>query len=249
VHTVRLLSTDSEAAFGAGVRRAFVLALGVLPFGAVYGVAVAQSPVNDLVGASSSVLVFAGAAQLSLLELNDTGAAALVAVGTALAINARFVLYSAALAPGFSAFPTRWRVGLPHLMTDQAATLSVIEWETERDPVRRRWFYLGAAMILFLFWQAGTAIGVLAGAQVPDGLQLEFIIPVMFTALAVPALTHRPAVVAAVVSVAVTVVSGSAGGLPPGTNILAGGVAGVVVGALFVDVEGDPRLPGTDGGR
>ena len=125
-------------------------------------------------------------------------------------------------------------------MTDQAATLSVIEYQTDHDPVRRRWFYLGAALVLFVFWQAGTAVGVLAGAQVPDGLQLEFIIPLMFTALAVPALTHRPAIVAAVVSVAVTVISGSAGGLPPGTNILAGGVAGVIVGALFVEVDDEP---------
>ncbi|MGI9579248.1 MAG: AzlC family ABC transporter permease [Microthrixaceae bacterium] len=243
---MRGLSQDSQAAFRAGVRRAFVLALGVLPFGAVYGVAVAQSAENDLVGASSSVLIFAGAAQLSLLELNDSGAAAIVAIGTALAINARFMLYSAALAPAFSEFPSRWRITLPHLMTDQAATLSVIEYGSDHDPVRRRWFYLGAAAVLFVFWQAGTAVGVLAGAQVPDGLQLEFIIPLMFTALAVPTLTHRPAVVAALVSVVVTVVSASAGGLPPGTNILAGGVAGVAVGAVFVNTD-QPAKPAAEG--
>ena len=212
-----------------------MLALGVLPFGAVYGVAVSQSGVNDLVGAASSVLVFAGAAQLSLLELNDSGAAAIVAVGTALAINARFVLYSAALAPAFSEFPRGWRAGLPHLMTDQAATLSLIEYRTEKRELSRRWFYLGAATILFVFWQVGTVLGVLAGAQVPDGLQLEFIIPLMFTALAVPTLTHRPAILAAVVSVAVTVAAGMTGALAPGTNILVGALAGVASAALIVE--------------
>jgi predicted branched-subunit amino acid permease len=189
---------------------------------------VVRSDLNEVVGAAGSVLIFAGASQLSLVELNVEGAAWYVAVGTALAINARFVLYSAALAPAFSGFPTTWRWGLPHLMTDQAATLSLLEYETERHPVARRWFYLGAALILFTFWQAGTLVGLLAGAQVPDGLQLGFIIPLMFTALAVPAINRRPAVVAAVVAVTVTVL---ASGLPPGTNILVGGLCGIAAGA------------------
>lgn len=218
----------ASAAFGAGVRRALVLAIGVFPFGAVYGVAVARSDVGELPGAAASVLVFAGASQLSLVELHTGGAAWYVAVGTALAINARFVLYSAALAPAFAEFPTGWRWGLPHLMTDQAATLSVIEYETERHPTARRWFYLGAAIILFAFWQVGTLLGLVAGSAVPDGLQLGFIIPLMFTALAVPALNRRPAVVAAVVAVGVTV---AANALPPGTNILVGGLCGIAAGA------------------
>jgi len=206
-----------------------VLAIGVFPFGAVYGVAVSQSDVNVFAGAGASVAIFAGASQLSLLELNVEGAAPLVAIGTALAINARFILYSATLAPAFGEFPPRWRFGLAHLMTDQAATLSALEYETEHDPVARRWFYLGAASTLFTFWQIGTLVGLVGGAQVvPGGLQLAFIIPLMFTALAVPALTRRPAVVAALVSVAVTF---AAGGLPPGTNILVGGLVGIAAGA------------------
>lgn len=211
------------------MRRALVLAIGVFPFGAVYGIAVARSGVDQLSGAVASVLIFAGASQLSLLELNVDGAAWYVAVGTALAINARFVLYSAALAPSFSEFPSAWRWGLPHLMTDQAATLSLIEYETERHPVARRWFYFGAAAILFTFWQVGTLLGLLAGSNVPDGLQLGFIIPLMFTALAVPALNRRPTVVAAVVAVGVTV---AASALPPGMNILVGGLCGIAAGAV-----------------
>jgi len=219
----------AHGAFMAGLRSGMVLALGILPFGAVYGVAVVQSGVNRLVGGSASFLIFAGASQLSLVQLHADGAAWLVVVGTALAINARFVLYSAALAPSFSEFPPAWRRGLPHLMTDQAATLSLIEFRGEPDPVHRRWYYFGAAAILCTAWQVGTVIGILAGAQVPEAWQLGFIIPLMFLSLVVPALTRRPAIVAALVAVVVTV---AAAGLPPGTNILAGGIAGIVAGAL-----------------
>lgn len=206
-----------------------MLAVGVFPFGAVYGIAVARSSVDPWVGGSASILVFAGASQLSLLELHESGAAWLVAVGTALAINARFVLYSAALAPAFCEQPMAWRAGLPQLMTDQAATLSLVEFATEKDPLRRRWFYLGTASVLFVFWQAGTLLGILAGAEVPDSWQLGFIIPLMFTALVVPALDRRGPWVTAGVSAAVSI---AASGLPPGVNILIGALVGIAAGSL-----------------
>jgi predicted branched-subunit amino acid permease len=217
------------------VRRALALAVGIFPFGVVYGVAVAQSEVNPWVGGSASFFLFAGASQLSLLELHEGGAAFLVVVGTALVINARFVLYSAALAPAFAEFSSPWRVTLPHLMTDQAATLSLLEFDHDHDPLTRRWFYLGAAAVLFVLWQLGTVLGIVAGTEVPDSLQLGFIIPLMFTALVVPALDRRPAWVAALVSVAATLLLA---GLPPGTNILLGALAGILAGAL---VEPPPR--------
>lgn len=215
-----------------------MLALGVLPFGMVYGVAVTQADVGALPGALGSVAIFAGASQLSLVDLHSEGAYWAVAVGTALVINARFLLYSAAVAPSFAEFPPRSRFALAHLMTDQAVTLSLLEFETETDPVMRRGFFLGAAMTLFVVWQIGTIIGILAGAQIPERLQLGFIIPLMFTALVAPALRDRPGVVAVLVSVAVTI---AAHGLPAGTNILLGALAGVGAGALMVG-------PGATGG-
>lgn len=234
---------DARVAFAAGVRRCLVLAIGVFPFGAVYGIAVAQSDVNSWLAGSASVFVFAGASQLSLLELHESGAAMAVVVGTALAINARFVLYSAALSPAFAEFPPAWRYGLPHLMTDQASTVSIVEYETELDPRWRRWFFLGAAVVLFAFWQVGTVLGIIAGGGIPDSWQLGFIIPLMFMALVVPAVRDRPAVVAAVVSVAVTL---AASGLPPGTNILLGGLAGITAGSFLIEPPAEEPTP-TDG--
>lgn len=227
-------SPTGSAAIVAGSRRALVLALGVLPFGMVYGVAVTQAGLSAAPGVLGSIAIFAGASQLSLVELHSQGAFWAVAVGTALVINARFLLYSAALAPSFASFPARWRFPLAHLMTDQAVTLSLIEFDTETDPQMRRSFYLGASLTLFAFWQFGTIVGITVGAQVPTGLQLDFIIPLMFTALVVPTLRDRPAVVAVIASVTVTIL---AAGLPAGTNILLGAVAGVGVGALLVDPD------------
>jgi len=198
------------------------------PFGLVYGVAVTQSPINSWLGFAASFVILAGAAQLSLLELMFDASWA-VAVGTALVINLRFVLYSAALTPSFSEFPAKWRFALPYLMTDQAASISILEFERVDDPLWRRWFYLGGGLSFAAAWWMGSAAGIAFGGTIPDSWQIQFAFPLMFIALLMPTLRSRPALVAALAGAAVTVASKD---LPNGLNICLGAIAGVAAGSV-----------------
>lgn len=213
------------------LRQALPLALAAVPFGLVYGVAVVDSSLSPWTGLAASWLILAGASQISMVGLIDSGAAWPVAVGTVLVINARHALYSAALAPAFAHFGKRWRFTLPYLMTDQAATLSINQFETLRDPVQRRWFYTAAAVLIACFWWAGSIVGVALGASIPEQIDVGFAVPAMFLALLVPSLTNRPAVVAAVVGAAVTVLAAP---LPSGLNITVGALAGIAAGAMML---------------
>lgn len=205
------------------------LMIGVAPFGLVFGIAVAASSVRGLVGWSSSSIIFGGAAQLATIQLLDEGAAAAVVIGTALIIQSRHLMYSAALAPHFQEFPTAWRWGLPYLLTDQAFAVSITRFETVTDPVYKRWFYFGSAITLWITWQITTGIGLLAGAQVPAAWSLAFTIPLVFLALLIPTLRDRPAIVAAVVGGAIALIGFS---LPYNLGLIAGACAGVVAGTL-----------------
>ncbi len=213
-----------------GIRAAVPLAFAAVPFGLVYGVAVIESVVPSGAGIAGSWLVLAGAAQLSIVSLLDGGSSWALAVGTALVINARFVLYSAALAPAFSEFPARWRFGLAYLMTDQAASLGINEFERERDPEWRRWFFLGAGLFFCSGWWIGTVVGVLLGAALPASLDIGFAVPAMFIALLVPALVDRPALAAAAAGGAAAV---AAAPLPSGLNVIIGAVVGIAAGAVL----------------
>lgn len=213
----------------AGARAAVPLGLAALPFGLVYGVAVSESSVDVWLGIAASWIVLAGAAQLSLLGLIDDDAAWPIAVGTALVINARFALYSTALAGAFRAFPARWRLTLPYLLTDQAASLALTHYEIEHDPTHRRQWYLGAGLLFASGWWIGTIVGVITGDVLPESLDITFAVPAMFIALLVPVLVDRPAVVAAVAAGAVAVVGGS---LPNGLNIIVAALAGIAAGRL-----------------
>ena len=213
----------------AGARAMLPLSIGAFPFGLAYGVTVAESSMSDLLGVLASFVVLAGAAQLAVSDLIDQGAPWFVVVGTALVINARFMMYSGALAPSFRDYPRRWRIPLAHFMTDQATVTSLLYNADERDPQRRLAYYLGAAVSFAVAWWIGTTIGVVIGATIPSELQVGFAAPLMFIALAVPSVRDRASLVAAAVGFSVTLVAKDA---PMNTGLLIGAAAGIAFGLL-----------------
>jgi branched chain amino acid efflux pump len=205
------------------------LLLGVVPFGLIFGVTAAASVAGGALGAVMSIAIFGGAAQFATVDLFNAAAAGLVIVATGLIINSRHVMYSAALAPAFSEFPRPWRIALPYLLTDQAFAISIVRFETDRDPRSRRWFYLGGAASLWVTWQATTAIGILFGTVIPEAWSLDFAIPLVFLGLLVPTLKDRPAVVAALVGGVAAVLAWHA---PYHLGLMIGAVCGVIAGTV-----------------
>jgi predicted branched-subunit amino acid permease len=215
------------------MRAVAALAVGVLPFGLAFGVvAAASTAVPAVVGGLSSTIIFAGASQVALIQLLDSGAAWFVAVGTALVINARMIMYSGALAPSLGQCQPGWRFALPYLITDQAAVTSLLRFETLEDTTLRRWFFLGAGLTMWVPWHIATWVGVLAGAAVPDSWAIDFAIPLMFIALLVPSLRRRADLVGAVVAATIAV---AGVGLPLNLGLLVGTTAGIGVGLLVGD--------------
>ncbi len=210
-----------------GVVAVAPILVGIVPFGLVFGVAAADSVIGGGLGYASSIIIFAGAAQLATVDLMNVGAATLVVIATALVINSRMLMYSAALAPPFKDFPPASRLLLPYLLTDQAFAVSIARYADIADPAYRRRFYTGAAIALWVTWQITTATGVLVGAQVPDSWSLDYAVPLMFLALLIPMLTSRPAVVAALVGGGIATVAHAA---PYHTGLMIGALAGVVAG-------------------
>lgn len=221
-------SPAARAAWRAGAAAAIPMGLATFPFGLAFGVGVPAAGVDPWVGASASWTVLAGAAQLSMLSLVKAHASWVVVVLGGLVVNVRFALYSIALAPAFTAFPPRWRYGLPYLMTDQTAALSLHYFTIEADPVARRWYYFGAGLLTACVWWAGTIAGLTLGTAIPPSIDIAFTVPLVFVVLLIPTLLDRPAVVAAAAAAGTTLVAAS---LPGGLNTALGAAVGVVAGA------------------
>ncbi len=79
-------------------------------------------------------------------------------------------------------------------------------------------------------WQVCTIAGVLIGAAVPDSLPLDFAVPLVFLVLLVPAITSRPAAVAATVGGLAALFAHEAGA--GHLAVLVGALAGIGAGAV-----------------
>ena len=207
--------------------------VGVIPFGLVAGATPASHKLGVGAAVGFSTIVFAGASQLAAMEVLIKGGSAAVAIAAACTINLRMLLYSASLAPFLAEQPLRRRLLVAYLLTDQAYAVSITRWaaaEPDADPHDRIAYYLGAGLLLWVVWQLATIAGALAGAALPKDLPLDFAIPLVFLVLLVPAVTTRPAVMAALAggTAAVLGAEWGAGNL----SILVGAVVGIAAGAL-----------------
>jgi 4-azaleucine resistance transporter AzlC len=211
-----------------GVTDALPLFVPAVPFALVIGLAIVESGVNVFAGWSGSWLIFGGAAQLTLISLLGSGAAVIAAITAALVVNARHLMYSAAMAPTFQKQPTWFRWLGPYVLIDQMFALAVIE-ETHSDPATFRSYYLGAGLTFWTLWQATTALGIGIGPVVPEEWNLEFAVPLLFVGLIVIGIDRSSKLVAALVGAGVTFLLA---GLPNRSGLLIGALVGVLVGTI-----------------
>jgi predicted branched-subunit amino acid permease len=217
---------DRRSSFVAGARAVLPATTGIVPFGLIVGAATVAAGLTTVDALGFSVVVFAGASQLAAIDLLTDGAALPVIVVTMLVINLRMVMYSASLASYFEELPLVTRLPVAYVLTDYAYGLSVTRFEDD-GAVARLWYYLGAALPIWVAWQLATVAGAVAGARVPESIPLEFVVPLVFIALLMPAIESRAAAGAAVVGGGVALAAAT---LPFNLGLMAGAVAGILAG-------------------
>ncbi|MEN8041518.1 MAG: AzlC family ABC transporter permease [Actinomycetota bacterium] len=212
-----------------GARAVSPILLGVVPFGLIFGVTAANADVPQIAAWASSFIVFAGASQIALVEVMDSGGGPVIAVLTAVIINARMLMYSADMGRYTADVPLLAKLRSAYLLTDQAYLVSTHRFP---DPATAKGFipfYTAAGLTLWVTWQASTSAGMLLGAAIPASWSLEFAIPLTFMALLVLAVKDRPGLVAAIVGAAVAV---ALNGLPHHMGLPIGTLAGIVAGMI-----------------
>lgn len=196
-------SPDRAAALRLGVIAGLPFMPVVGLFGVVYGVIAIDAGLTLTQTMASSLLVFAGTAQLTALQLMQEGAPFLVVVMTALAVNLRMTMYSVSLAPHLGRASVAQRAAAAYLMVDQAYAIAFLQFErTPHWPTRAKLaFYFGAITPIAPIWNLGTLLGAALGDRIPQGLPIDFIVPVTFLALIGPMLRTWAHAAATLVSV------------------------------------------------
>lgn len=224
-----------DPALRANRRRLLVEALGIaisaVGFGFVFGLSARQAGFSPIEAAAMSTLAFAGAAQFAAVGYVASGLAwpgVLLLTGL---LNARHLLYSAALAPWLREVPVARRAVMAHLLTDEAFALSIGHFR-RLGRTDERGYWIGAIASTFIPWNLATLAGVTIGGQIPDPNRfgIDVIFPAAMIGLAVGLVTGRRELVAAIVGglVGVTVALLSSAAI----GIIAGGLSGPLVGLL-----------------
>src|SRR3954447_5460969 len=181
--------------------------------GATFGVIAAGIGLGVAGPVLLSAIAFSGSAQFAALTvLGDHGSLLSILLAVA-ALNARYLVYGASVAPALSRNPLR-RVLEAQLLTDASWALSV------RDAGVSRGLMLGSGAMSWLGWTAGTAAGALFGSAIGDyrGIGLDAALPAFFLCLLLDRLSGRADLIAGLLAGVAAV--GLAPYLPPGMALV-----------------------------
>ena len=221
-------------------RRLLMDSLGIMVsaagFGLVYGLSARAAGFSPLEASAMSLIVFAGASQFVAVGYVLGGFPWLAIVLLTAFLNARHLLYAAALAPYLADKPRPVKALMAHVLTDEAFALAIAHFRRiGRPDVRGYW--LGAILSTFIPWNVATVVGVTIGGSIPDPTRfgLDVIFPAAMGGLAVGLITGRRELVAAIAGAVIGVGIGLAS--DPAAGIIAGGIVGPIVGMVVA-----PRL-------
>ena len=230
-----LSPSSDDAALRVSRRRLATDSIGIgisaVGFGFAFGLAARAAGFSPIEAMAMSVIAFAGSAQFAAVGYVASGLAWPAIILLTALLNARHLLYSAALSPWLREVPLARRAGMAHLLTDEAFALSISHFR-RLGRADERGYWIGAIGSTFIPWNLATLAGVLLGARIPEPARfgIDVIFPAAMIGLAVGLVTGRRELVAAIVGAGIGVAVALAAG--PAIGIVAGGILGPAVGLL-----------------
>lgn len=219
--------TTARSAILAGIRDVAPALLGSVPFGLAFGAAAIEFGFTPVQTIMMSALVFGGASQFAALELLGRGASPPIVIIAIVIVNTRFLMYSASMASFVRSFSAAWKGLVAFLLTDMSYAFAMAEFP-DRDGTEK-WYYLGMGVPVWVALVVTTVAGVIVGAQIPDGAEIGFVIPLVFIGLLAPSVDDWATLIAAITGGGAAVVGG---GIPFNAGLLVATLIGITAGFL-----------------
>lgn len=215
-------------------RKGFLLMLplwaGAIPAGTAFGIAALQAGLEPFNIQLMSLVVFSAAGQITAAVLLGEGSSAWLVVLTTIVLNAQLLLISITAGRQLRTTPLQ-KLASAWVLTDASYGVSAAAGLL-RLPV-----LLGAGICMYLGWNIGTVLGLIAGTAVPDAerLGLSLVIPLSFLAVLVPLLKSRSALLAAGIAVVLALLL--RGTVPIGVAVLVAGLGGSIAATTLQQGE------------
>ena len=238
-----MTTTTRKSAYRQGIIDSSPFILVIIPFATLFGVLATEAGLNVLETMAFSIVVIAGAAQFTALQLMQENTPTVIVLISALAVNLRMAMYSASLTPYIGAAPLWQRALCAYVTVDQSYVVGVSKFEREPDMTvpERVAYFMGAVTPIVPLWYVFTLVGALVGTRVPESWALDFAIPIAFLAMIAPMFRTAAHVVVALTAVVVALL---AAGVPYSLGLIIAGIAGMIAGAqteLWFERKGAPK--------
>jgi predicted branched-subunit amino acid permease len=218
------------------MRDSLAIASYAFPVGLVYGLATLQAHFSAPDVIVACLVVLGGGAQFAAAGMVKDGAPWAAIVGVTLLINARHLLYSAAIAPYTADRPLRERAFMAHFLMDESFALSLAHFRRIGGFDRRAYWI--AVLAVLIPWPLGSIAGYLAAGSVDiQRLGLDIAFPAAMAALSLGMVSGRRDVAAVAGAVVVALGAGLVGGASVG--LIAGATLGPVFGLMVRPSEHD----------
>ena len=204
------------------------LLIGMVPFGVVVGVTSSLLGMTGPAALGASAFLYAGTSQMAGFAQLAAGSAPLAVIATIAVVNARLMLYGAALESRFRPQPLWFRLVGPMLLIDQTFATATDKGPDPDRAFRRYWLALG--MTVLVGWSSSIAAGMIIGPALPADLPLDATGTACLLGLLVPRLVDRRALLA---STAAAAAAAAGLALPAGSGILLATGCGLAAGAIL----------------
>ena len=181
------------------------LCIAVIPWGILTGALAIQVGMSALQAQLMSMLVFAGAAQLSGMTLMANSSPLIAIFSSTFVISSRHLLYSLVFKAHVEKLSPATRLAMAFVLTDEMFAVS--EAHTKRTGQFSAHFALVSGFTFYFVWNIATFFGILLGGsfQNLESLGLDFAIAATFIAMTFGELRRIPVLLAVIVSGCVAV--------------------------------------------
>ncbi|WP_069998077.1 AzlC family ABC transporter permease [Cellulosilyticum sp. I15G10I2] len=217
-------------------------------YGLVYGVMACKAGLSVFETMAMSAFVFAGASQMTAVQMIAIGSSPVSIIVTVLIINLRHFLLAASLSPYLKHESNRMRMVNAFFMTDESYAVAYSRFQTDRPTSR---YFLGSGLNIYVFWGSAGIIGYFFGNIISSQLNyiFDFAFIAAFIGMIVPMVKDFPVVVTVVVSGIISIIGSQL--IPGKWYIIIAGVAASLAGYLaseltIKDTEADRIKGGID---
>jgi 4-azaleucine resistance transporter AzlC len=224
------LTHSKEDSFLRGMMEMMPLSISAAPFGLMVGAMAANAGLGHVDILMMSGLVYAGASQFTALGMWDQPVPVLAIIGVTLMVNLRMILMGAALAPHVRHLPLycRW----PFVLVFADETWAIALRRSAERPLAVPYVF-GLVIPFYVNWLFWSVLGVTFGYLVtePEKYGFDFVFITIFISLVMGFCKTRRDVPPLLVSASVAFLTHRY--VPGVWYIFAGGLAGVITGAVF----------------